>query len=157
MKPPAASQIRPMRPHDLPQVMQLAQSLRDAPHWTPAAWRAILQPEAAPRRVALVAVDPAAGAINGLTVAVLIPPQAELESIAVSAEAQRQGVGRQLFAALALELARAEIHEIWLEVRASNQAARAFYGALNFAETGQRPGYYTDPQEDAVLMTLRLR
>jgi ribosomal-protein-alanine N-acetyltransferase len=46
--------------------------------------------------------------------------------------------------------------ELHLEVRASNLAAIRFYQAQNFKQTGARPRYYADPEEDAVLMTLRL-
>lgn len=43
--------------------------------------------------------------------------------------------------------------EVTLEVRASNHGARAFYRRHGFAETGLRPGYYSDNGEDAVIMT----
>jgi ribosomal-protein-alanine N-acetyltransferase len=43
-----------------------------------------------------------------------------------------------------------------LEVRASNQAALGFYRGQGFRETGRRPRYYADPEEDAVLMLLNL-
>ena len=42
------------------------------------------------------------------------------------------------------------------EVRESNQAARALYVKLGFQENGRRRGYYPQPQEDAILLTLRL-
>jgi len=40
---------------------------------------------------------------------------------------------------------------IFLEVRASNTAARRLYENLGFKEAGCRKGYYTNPNEDAVL------
>jgi ribosomal-protein-alanine N-acetyltransferase len=82
--------------------------------------------------------------------------QAELETIAVAAPSQRQGVGRQLWAAMARELRLAGVREVRLEVRASNRPAIGLYRALGFAETGRRPRYYADPAEDAVLMDLQL-
>ena len=54
------------------------------------------------------------------------------------------------------EIEAAEVTEVLLEVRASNQQATAFYRALGFAESGRRLRYYADPVEDAVLMSLRL-
>jgi len=39
-------------------------------------------------------------------------------------------------------------------VRASNGAAIGFYRAQGFAETGRRPRYYADPEEDAILLRL---
>ena len=41
-----------------------------------------------------------------------------------------------------------------LEVRESNQEARALYAGQGFAEVGRRRGYYTHPKEDAMIMTL---
>ena len=86
----------------------------------------------------------------------LLSPQAELETIAVAAEDQRRGVARRIFAAMVQELRTAQVTEVLLEVRASNSPALAFYRAQGFVETGQRPRYYGDPIEDAVLLELRL-
>jgi ribosomal protein S18 acetylase RimI-like enzyme len=51
----------------------------------------------------------------------------------------------------------AGVREFILEVRASNQRALGFYRSLGWSETGRRPRYYADPEEDAVLMSLELR
>jgi ribosomal-protein-alanine N-acetyltransferase len=94
--------------------------------------------------------------VVGFAVASVVPLQAELETIAVAAEGQRRGVGRNLFAFLAGELAIAHAEELFLEVRASNRAALALYLSLGFKETGRRSRYYIDPVEDALLLALRL-
>lgn len=141
---------------DLPRVIEIADSLKDAPHWPPAVWATALRPDSTPHRITLVAANPLSGVIDGFVVAVLVPPQAELESIAVAAESQRQGIGRHLFAALAAALRAAAIQDVLLEVRESNRVAQDFYCALGFAQTGRRVGYYADPNEDALLMSLRL-
>lgn len=148
--------IRPMAASDLDRVLAIAQGLPEAPHWPQSAYLNAINPEFTPRRIALVAAGPQPGSILGIAVASLLPPQAELESIAVAPESQRLGLGQSLFQALAAELKAAGVAEIVLEVRASNQSALAFYGALGFARTGLRSGYYADPIEDAVLMTLPL-
>lgn len=147
--------IRPMRPDDLPRVLEIERALKDAPHWTRSAWRRILDPGAARRRAVVVAEDRSA-AVLGFAVAALTAPEGELEAVAVAPQWQRQGVARRLFAGLADELRRAEVWDIFLEVRASNRAAIGFYNVLGFAETGRRARYYADPEEDAVLMRLRL-
>ena len=158
MNPPlqAELRIRRMTPADLDPVIQLAESLEQAPHWPRSAYLAALNPEAAPPRITLVACAPETAAILGFAVASLLPPQAELESIAVASEGQRQGIARQIFCALAQELRTAQIAELLLEARASNHAALAFYRAVGFIETGRRPRYYADPIEDALLLKLRL-
>ncbi|MGD0479351.1 MAG: ribosomal protein S18-alanine N-acetyltransferase [Terracidiphilus sp.] len=156
MKPTEGVQIRRMTAADLERVLAIAQNLPLAPHWPQSAWlKAInsqFEPESTPRRIALVAADPQPGSILGFAVASLLPPQAELETIAVAPESQRIGLGERIFQALAAELKAAGVNELVLEVRASNRPALAFYRTLGFVKTAVRPGYYVDPIEDAVLM-----
>lgn len=150
----SAVRVRRMTPADLDSVIEIAGSLKEAPRWPRSAYLAAVDTEAECRRIALVAEEPGSGDITGFAVASLLPPQAELEMIAVAPAAQRHGLARHLFAALATELVSAGISEIMLEVRVSNGAALGLYRQLGFAETGRRPCYYHDPVEDAVLMRL---
>jgi ribosomal-protein-alanine acetyltransferase len=96
------------------------------------------------------------GIVVGFAVASLVPPEAELETIAVAAEGQRHGVGGRLLGALVGELRAERVTELILEVRASNHAAMGFYRAQGFKETARRLRYYADPEEDAVSMRLSL-
>jgi ribosomal-protein-alanine N-acetyltransferase len=155
MKPLAENvKIRPMTAADLARVMEIAASLPEAPQWPEATYLKALNPESTPRRIALVAVAPRSENILGFIAASLVPPQAELESIAVAAGSQRLGLGRLLFEALVDELRAAGVLEIALEVRASNYPAAAFYRSAGFGQAGLRRAYYVDPIEDAVLMRL---
>jgi ribosomal-protein-alanine acetyltransferase len=147
---------------DLAQAMEIAAHLPTAPHWKLAAYQTALDLDARPRRISLAAaMDHEANQeadeekILGFAIACLVPPQAELESIAVPTTSQREGLGRRLFAALANEVRAAGAEEILLEVRASNAAALRFYRAAGMTETGRRANYYVDPVEDAILMRLR--
>jgi ribosomal-protein-alanine N-acetyltransferase len=152
----AELQIRRMTPADVDRVMEIALSLKDAPHWPAAAYLAALAPQGVLQRIALVATASQAGTVLGFAVASLLAPEAELETIAVASGSQRGGVGRRLFAAMAQELSAARVKDVSLEVRASNHRALAFYHSLKFVETGRRPRYYVDPVEDALLLGLRL-
>ena len=75
-------------------------------------------------------------------------------NVAVSQAWRRQGIARR-FVRFAIHGAcghgaeRAE-----LEVRASNTSAYALYDSVGFREYGRRVAYYTNPQEDAILMRL---
>jgi len=148
--------IRRMAANDLDRVLALSQELPSAPVWPRSAWLNAIDPNSTPRRIALVAEDRQSGSIRGFAVASLLPPHAELESIAVAPDCQRLGVGRKLLQELAIELQAAGACELVLEVRSSNQPALAFYRSLGFAQTGSRPAYYADPIEDAALMRLPL-
>jgi ribosomal-protein-alanine N-acetyltransferase len=155
-RPLADAHVRRMTPADLDRVIEIAGSLKEAPHWPRSTYLAALEPTAVRRRIALVAEEPNSGTVAGFAVASLLPPQAELENIAVTSTEQRKGLARQLFAALSAELKAAQIAELLLEVRASNHPALEFYRLLGFVEAGRRPRYYHDPVEDAVLMSLRV-
>ncbi|MED1784966.1 ribosomal protein S18-alanine N-acetyltransferase [Brevibacillus fortis] len=47
-------------------------------------------------------------------------------------------------------------HSMTLEVRPSNTAARNMYIKLGFKEHGRRKGYYSDNNEDAIIMWVTL-
>jgi ribosomal-protein-alanine N-acetyltransferase len=144
-----------MSPEDLYRVMEIATSLKEAPRWPRTAFLSALDPEAVPRRIALVTVGEQL-TVTGFAVASLMPPQAELETIAVAAAEQRRGMGRRLLDELVEKLSLAGVREVILEVRASNLPALALYRQLGFVETGRRPRYYQAPEEDAILMRLGL-
>jgi ribosomal-protein-alanine N-acetyltransferase len=150
-----AVRIRRMSPEDLDRVMEIAASLKETPRWPRTAFLSALDHEAAPRRIALVTVGEQL-TVTGFAVASLMPPQAELETIAVVASEQRHGLARKLFEELAAELGKAGVREVILEVRASNLPALGLYRRLGFVETGRRTRYYQAPAEDAVLMRLGL-
>jgi [ribosomal protein S18]-alanine N-acetyltransferase len=159
-------QVRPMRSADIPRVMEIANRLPSTPHWPVASYETALNPRSEPRRIALVAetrepdlpnaAELGSGAVAGFVVASLVAGEAELESIAVAAEAQRCGIGGILLEHLLDALAEIRVHQIHLEIRASNGAALGLYRRCGFRETGRRVGYYADPIEDAMLMTLDL-
>jgi ribosomal-protein-alanine N-acetyltransferase len=136
--------IRPMGAEDIDPVMAIAAGLEAAPHWQRPAYEAAIDPEGMPGRVALIAE--LGGELIGFAVASFVPPQAELETIAVSAAHQRCGAGSVLLGALVRELASRGALEVALEVRASNTAALAFYRGHSFVECGRRPGYYPPPE-----------
>jgi ribosomal-protein-alanine N-acetyltransferase len=152
----AEVRIRRMQAWDLRRVMEIAESLPGAPQWRISAYLRALDPLNAPRRIALVAEEQETDAVAGFAVGSLLAPEAELETIAVAEEAQRRGVGAQLFRAMVEELRAEQVTEVMLEVRASNLPALGFYQAVGFVETGRRPRYYADPQEDAILLRLRV-
>lgn len=82
----------------------------------------------------------------------LMPPEGEIYRIATLPSARCRGVGRALLAR-GEELAQeAGVCRIFLDVRASNEPAKALYATHGYAQTGIRRDYYRVPREDAVLM-----
>jgi ribosomal-protein-alanine acetyltransferase len=79
----------------------------------------------------------------------------ELENIAVASAVRRRGIGRLLLKELIAQAAADGANKIFLEVRASNQSARALYRKLRFEEIGLRKSYYAGPAEDAIICCLR--
>ena len=87
----------------------------------------------------------------------LVADELHILNIATHPEARRQGHGARLLRHI-LELARrASYKTIELEVRRSNLAAQALYLRFKFQQVGIRARYYEDNDEDAIVMTLRLR
>jgi ribosomal-protein-alanine N-acetyltransferase len=79
--------------------------------------------------------------------------EAHIVTIAVRPELRRQGLGEVLLLAALEAAVETGQQEVTLEHRISNQGARALYEKYGFAQVGVRARYYTDNQEDAVLMT----
>ena len=84
----------------------------------------------------------------------LSPPDADVQTVAVSGLAQGTGVGRQLLAASIAEAWERGCNRIFLEVRSDNSAALRLYEAAGFTRLGVRRQYYADGT-DAVNMRLR--
>jgi [ribosomal protein S18]-alanine N-acetyltransferase len=81
---------------------------------------------------------------------------AHLNLLAVAPAHRRRGVGRRLLSWLEASALTAGSFIIGLELRAGNDAARAFYRALGYREAGEIPGYYQGV-EAAVRMVRDLR
>ena len=81
--------------------------------------------------------------------------EAYVTNIAVFPEFRRRGVGRALAQKLAESAECESCSFLSLEARASNTAAVSLYHSLGFQEEGRRKHFYTFPQEDAVILTLR--
>ena len=75
-------------------------------------------------------------------------------NVAVSEAHRRKGVGSALIQTLVTHAKKNNFAFLTLEVREGNRAARSLYETFGFVKVGERKNYYTDPTENAVLMTL---
>jgi len=143
---------------DLDRVIEIERGNAAMSHWTQAAYEKY-QGEARDdlfHRCLLVAVD---DAVRGFVAGSYLEGDdaALIENLAVDEAWRRKGVASALCAAM-IAWARSEgACELQLEVRVSNDAARGLYGALGFVEQGRRKKYYSNPEEDGVLMGLQFR
>lgn len=94
--------------------------------------------------------------VVGFLIAHRMTDECELENLVVSAAARRQGVATLLVTQLLTHSREIHVSSIFLEVRLSNQAARALYEKFGFQMANLRKNYYSNPQENAVLYRLRL-
>lgn len=98
------------------------------------------------------------GTMAAFAITQVVLDEATLFNIAVDPAFQRRGLGRALLLHLIEALETRGVLTFWLEVRASNQAARALYESLGFNEATIRRNYYptSDGREDAIIMALPL-
>ena len=82
--------------------------------------------------------------------------EAEIHNIGALPQFQHQGVGSMLLDEFKVTCSQRRVSIIWLEVRVSNHIAISFYRSQGFIKRGVRPGFYTNPAEDAELMSLSL-
>lgn len=80
-----------------------------------------------------------------------------ISNVAVSPEHRRQGIADALINELLSRAKMLELSFVTLEVRDSNQGARALYKKHGFTDVGLRKNYYNFPTEDAILMTTFLK
>lgn len=139
--------VRPITVADVPAVMALERESPAASHWSPQHYEDLFR-EPDVRRLVLVIEDQ--NRILGFVAARSVETDCEIENIVVSAPSRKQGLGTQLVSEL-LNLVQDEgAAAAFLEVRESNRPARAFYEKLRFTESGRRPRYYRQPEEDAI-------
>ena len=139
--------LREMLVDDLDQIMEIETDLFHVP-WTREGFFTFLT-----RDDAMFLVVEEKGRILGYCGLLMVLDEGDILNVAVSRERQKEGIGYFLVDSM-LMLAKAQgIHLVHLEVREGNGTARRLYQRLGFVEDGLRKNYYTDPLENAVLMT----
>jgi ribosomal-protein-alanine N-acetyltransferase len=133
---------------DLPAVLEIERASFRTP-WPPHAYRTELETN----RLATYLVARIDGRVVGYGGMWLMVDEAHITTFAVDPAWRRQGIGeRLLMTMLDIAIARGA-REATLEVRLSNMAARRLYEKYGLRPVGVRPRYYSDDQEDALVMT----
>ncbi|MBE5953244.1 MAG: ribosomal-protein-alanine N-acetyltransferase [Lachnospiraceae bacterium] len=91
--------------------------------------------------------------LMGYIIATDIADESELLRVAVADKYKRLGIGRELMKAYKEDL-KPHCDKFFLEVRQSNEAAKAMYEKVGYKSISIRKDYYSDPKEDAVIYSM---
>lgn len=80
--------------------------------------------------------------------------EAHVTTVAVHPHHHRRKVATRLLHALLTEARGLGVQAATLEVRVANRGAQRLYTAFGFSSVGVRPGYYSETNEDAMIMWL---
>ena len=86
----------------------------------------------------------------------IVLDEAYVTNLAVLPAFRRKGYGRQLLEAALQTCEERQCAFLSLEVRVSNEAAKALYASCGFSERGRRKAFYEKPTEDALIYTCDL-
>jgi [ribosomal protein S18]-alanine N-acetyltransferase len=139
--------IRCMDVNDIDMVLAVERQAFSVP-WS----RAAFETELAENELAHYLVAEVDGRVVGYCGMWIILDEAHLTNVAVLTGHRGKGIGQCLLTTL-MEYGKVRGATcMTLEVRRSNVAAQRFYRRLGFIERGLRRQYYTDTQEDALIM-----
>ena len=139
--------IAPMRVEDVGRVLEIEQLSFPSP-WPRNAYTHELQEN----RLACYLVARLMHRVVGYTGMWVILDEAHVTTIAVDPSHRRRQIGERLLVALIEEAMRRGARWVTLEVRPSNTGAQAMYRKYGFKELGTRKRYYSDNNEDAIIM-----
>lgn len=141
--------IRTMTEEDIPQVARMEKEIFPDP-WSEKVYRETFA-QAGVEYV--VAEDD--GTLAGAAGVRNIVGTGEITNVMVLPDHRRRGIGRMMMESL-LEIGRKlGADDFTLEVRAHNEGAINLYESLGFVCEGVRPGFYRNPEEDALIYWIR--
>ena len=94
--------------------------------------------------------------IAGYIVARESAGELHINNVAVRDQYRRRRVGSALLGSIIETAKRLKVQVAFLEVRSGNKAAQELYKRVGFKPIARRTDYYSDPREDAVVMSLTL-
>ncbi|SIO84779.1 Ribosomal-protein-S18p-alanine acetyltransferase [Nocardiopsis sp. JB363] len=142
----AGPTLRPMTAEDVPAVMDLERRLFPLDAWSEGMLRDELA-ETTTRHYVVAEADDGLVGYAGLR---FVPPEGDVQTMAVAEEAWGRGIGRALLTELLDHAAARGVAHTFLEVRSDNPRAQDLYRRFGFVELGVRRGYYKGA--DAIVM-----
>ena len=143
--------IGPMRAEDIPAILELEAETLSA--WSREQLEDELQQ---PTGFQFVARNETTEKIQAVLCGRIIADEAEILKLSVAESARQKGVGSQLLDFVLNYCREKGAKNCFLELRASNTAARKLYETRGFFRVGSRKNYYNEPVEDAILVQREL-
>ncbi len=139
--------IREMRESDLDRIMEI-ENKTFTPPWSREAFLLELNKNLLAKYI----VGMVDGDIAGYGGIWLIIDEGHITNIAVEEKYRGLGVGKKIVEGLINLCVDRGLRAMTLEVRKSNEIAKSLYKKYGFVESGIRPKYYADNNEDAIIM-----
>ena len=92
------------------------------------------------------------GVVAGYVGSQTVIDESDMMNVAVHPDHRRKGIAEALVVELVEALKKRESRCLTLEVRASNEPAKALYEKLGFNQVGLRKNYYRNPKEGALIL-----
>ena len=140
-------EIVPMDRSHVPQVAALERECFSMP-WS----ETMLEDSLYDSNASFIVAEDEEGNILGYAGLHAVLDEGYIDNIAVEEAARRHGVASALLDVYC-RFAEVNLAFLTLEVRKSNAAAIALYEKHGFQQAGIRPGFYSKPREDAIIMT----
>jgi ribosomal-protein-alanine N-acetyltransferase len=150
-EPEHSLEFRSMRFDDIPLVCEIEQEAFATP-WTEGAFHN----ELTNNQYAHYMIMDMDGVVAGYGGLWLIIDEAHITNVAVRDIFRGRKLGERLLIELMRTASFLGAERMTLEVRPSNTIAQRLYEKLGFRAVGVRKGYYTDNQEDAIIMWAEL-
>lgn len=141
--------IRPLQLSDLDDIMAIEPAAYGTHHWSRQSFVTELTNE---RGYYFGAECEQTGKLLGYTGYWLIGDEAHITTVAVHPQHHRQNIAERLLINSIIESRRTSAHWMTLEVRVSNEPAKALYTKYGFRNIGVRRRYYQDNSEDALVL-----
>lgn len=143
--------IDSMRREDLPEILAI-ESLSFSEPWTEEMFLHELSSEGIADLLVARADEGSGPRIAGFLCAWIVAGELHINNIAAHPGYRRRGVASRLLEEMLRRAKAASVIAGYLEVRESNEAAKALYHRYGFKLAGRRRNYYDHPREDAILM-----
>ena len=116
--------------------------------WSKSQWERELNES---KRICLGAIDLKSKKLLGLCSAWLVMDELQITSLAVHPTHQRKGLGKSLLNEIITRSNTFRTNHIHLEVKETNEPAKAFYKSMGFKIEGKRLNFYKDGSNALIL------